>query len=98
MHASVDDRLRTPKGSTPIGRGSRLADSDGSAGASTSKGSTPIRHRAIATAAYELDGDAMPLSSYVGQTVAVTGTTRQSGGASKLSVESMRVIGPGCSY
>jgi hypothetical protein len=88
----------TPKGSTPISRGSRLADSDGSAGASTSKGSTPIRHRAAGATAYELDTDAAQLSSYVGQTVAITGTTSQSAGASRLKVESMRVIAPGCSY
>jgi hypothetical protein len=94
----------TPKGSTPINRGSRLADSDGSAGANTSKGSTPIRHRAAAATAYELDADAARLSSYVGQTVAITGTTSQSrttsqsAGAARLTVESMRVIAPGCSY
>jgi hypothetical protein len=47
--------------------------------------------------AYELDADAA-LSSYIGQTVAITGTTSRSAGASKLTVESMRVIAPGCSY
>jgi hypothetical protein len=88
----------TPKGSTPISRGSRLADSDGSAGASTSKGSTPIRHRAAVATAYQLDADAALLSSYVGHTVAITGTTSHSAGASKLTVASMRVIAPGCSY
>jgi hypothetical protein len=88
----------TPKGSTPISRGSRLSDSDGSAGSNTSKGSTPIRHRAAVAAAYELEADAARLLSYVGHTVAITGTTSESAGASKLKVESMRVIAQSCSY
>jgi hypothetical protein len=88
----------TPKGSTPINRGSRLTESDGSAGANTSKGSTPIRHRAAVATAYELDAGAAPLASYVGHTVAITGTTNESAGASRLTVQSMRVIASGCSY
>jgi hypothetical protein len=48
--------------------------------------------------AYELDLAAERLSSYIGQTVAITGTPSQSAGAPKLTVASMRVIAPGCSY
>jgi hypothetical protein len=88
----------TPKGSTPISHGSRQSDSKESNGANTSKASTPIPHRMAGVTTYELDLGAERLSSYIGQTVAITGTTSQSAGASKLTVESMRVIAPGCSY
>jgi hypothetical protein len=94
----------TSKGSTPIGGAPLMVADRPSAGSTTPKGSTPIRHRAAAATAYELDADAARLSSYVGQTVAITGTTSQSrttsqsAGAARLTVESMRVIAPGCSY
>jgi hypothetical protein len=88
----------TPKGSTPVSRGSRKADSKESNSSNTSKASTPIPHRVAAATTYELDLDAERLSSYVGQTVTIAGTTSQSAGASKLTVESIRVITPGCSY
>lgn len=88
----------TPKGSTPVSRGSRQSDSKESGGANTSKASTPIPHRVAGVTAYELDLAAERLSSYIGQTVAITGTPSQSAGAPKLTVASMRVIAPGCSY
>lgn len=87
--------LTTPKGSTPVSRGSGLSDSKESAGTYTAKASTPIAHRAASPTAYELDVDAARLSSYVGQTVTITG---RPAGASKLTVEAMRVVAPACSY
>ena len=88
----------TPKGSTPVSGRSRQLDSKASNAANTSKASTPIPHRVAGATTYELDLHAERLSSYIGQTVAITGTTSQSAGASRLTVDSMRVIAPGCSY